>query len=162
MWIIKSQIAKAIVWLAAAMLPANVLSVGNCACNGQNSGGANVKAAVAHPALPDCCKGKVCKCGHKVQKPRKATCCENQTAQSISSRSALESPCACSSNQTPATQTTLPDSSAAKQTTNHATACVGLSSVSALYSACLHTVAEFPSLPATPLERLSNLCRLII
>jgi hypothetical protein len=162
MWITNSHIAKAIVWMAAVMLPANMLLADVCGCSDQNTGNISVKAAMTHSALPGCCIGKVCKCGHKAQKIRKATCCENKTAQSVSSRSALASPCTCAGNQTPVTQTTLPDSSAAKQSTNHATACVGLTSVSALPSACLHFVVQFPSLPATPLERLSNLCRLII
>jgi hypothetical protein len=161
MWITKSYIAKLLVWLAAALMPADVLLVGPCLCAGSTG---NVQVNVPntnHPMTCCCHPGAICQCSHRAKTTQQSACCKNRAPQSNSTQSAVFTSCNCPGSKTPAPQNTLPDSSA-KQLINHASACLAPASTAILPSDALHSIVQCPSILATPLERLSNLCRLII
>jgi hypothetical protein len=163
MWIVNSNIAKALVWLAAAMLPADALYAGVCNCNEPSAVNARSKSAETHRGAMPCCRGgKTCKCCcHKMQNARRSACCANKLAGLAASRSPVAQVCNCPGNQTPESKTTLPGTSAARQLVNHAVACLGLTTA-ASPSPVLHSANQDSSLAAAQLDRLSNLCRLNI
>ena len=162
MWITKSYIAKLLVWLAAALMPADVLLAGACSCAEPMAGGVQGKTANTHQAMQCCCHpGAVCQCCHRANKARQSSCCKNRAPQLNSTQSAVSTACNCPGGKTPMPQNTLPGSSS-KQLINHAYACLAPASAAVLPPDALHSIDQCPSIPATPLERLSNLCRLII
>src|SRR3989304_7454050 len=106
MWMVNSHISKAVVWLAAALLPADILSAGNCGCNDQSTGNANAKSVETHQAAGCCCSGgAVCQCKHKIQKVEKSACCKNHGV-SLNSSSPVVQVCVCPGNKTPVSKTT--------------------------------------------------------
>jgi len=163
MWILNSYTAKVIVWLAAALMPGEMLFAGSCGCGEQNASDVQGKTVKTLTAACFCCQGgAVCRCCHRAQKSQQSACCKNRTGQSVSSRSAIVTLCTCPGSRAPAPQIPPPDSSTAKQLLGQAHACLGPAAVAEIPSPTLHSMGNCPSLPATPLERLSNLCRLII
>jgi hypothetical protein len=162
MWITKSYIVKLLVWLAAALMPADLLIAGPCMCAASITGDVQAKMLNTHQAMTCCCHpGAICQCCHRAKTTQHSTCCKNRAPQSNSTQSAVSTACNCPGSKTPVPQNTLPDSSA-KQLINHAYACLASASAAVLPPDALHSIDLCPSIPATPLERLSNLCRLII
>lgn len=163
MWISRSYIAKVLVWLAAALMPCDMLLAGTCACGERNAGDTQAQA-VNTSAAPSCCchKGAVCQCSHRAQKNHQSACCKNRTPQPVSSHSGISQICLCSGGRVPAPQTPLPDSSAAKQLIGHVCACLGPPAVVEPSAPRLTAIGDCPSIPATSLDRLSTLCRLLI
>jgi len=163
MWIVNSYTAKVLVWLAAALMPGDMLLAGTCGCGERGVNDAQGKSAKTYQSAACCCHGcAVCQGRHQAEKVRSSACCKNRTGQPVSSRNKISQLCVCPGGQVPASQTTLPDSSAAKQIIGHAWACLGLTAAVGLSSPSLSFIGNCPSLPATPLERLSTLCRFII
>jgi len=160
MWFANSYTTKVIVWLAAALMPCDMLLAGTCPCNQQQTG--SPQAKISTPATCCCHPGAVCQCRHRAERSRQSACCKSRIHLPVSSRAAIVTLCTCSGNRAPAPQIPLPDSSAAKQTIGQAYACLGLMAVVEYSSSTLHFAGNYPSIPSTPLERLSNLCRLII
>jgi hypothetical protein len=161
MWITKSYIARFLVWLAAALMPADLLLAGACSCSDPTTGIVQGKTAGALQFQSCCCHpGSVCQCGHRMKNMHQSACCQNRALQSNSTQSAVSTACNCSGDKTPMPQNTLPDTSA-KQLINHAYACLA-TTAAVLPPGELHSIDQCHSIPATPLERLSNLCRLII
>jgi hypothetical protein len=162
MWITKSYIAKLLVWLAAALMPADALLASACMCAEPMAGDLQGKTINTHQAMTCCCHpGAVCQCCHRMKKTTQSACCKNRATQFTSSHSAISANCNCPSGKTPLPQNTLPDSSA-RQLINHAYACLAPASAAILAPGLVHSFDQCSSIPATPLERLSNLCRLII
>ncbi|MGA2799435.1 MAG: hypothetical protein ABSE63_17775 [Thermoguttaceae bacterium] len=162
MWITKSYIAKLLVWLAAALMPADVLLAGPCMCAGSMAGDVQAKTANTLQFQACCCHpGAICQCCHRAKTTQGSACCKNRILQINSTRSAVSTACNCPGGKTPMPQNTLPNSSA-KQLINNAYACLAPASAAVLPPDALHSISQCPSIPATPLERLSNLCRLII
>jgi hypothetical protein len=163
MWIRNSYTAKMLVWLAAALMPGDMLLAGSCGCGEQKGSDAQCKSANSSQAAACCCHtGAVCQCCHRAQNNKKSACCKDRTNNNKTSRGGISLACVCSSSRVPASQIPLPDSSAAKQLVGHAWASLAPAAVVDLYSPSLTLTGDFYALPATPLERLSNLCRLII
>ncbi|MGD0381962.1 MAG: hypothetical protein ABSA77_00480 [Thermoguttaceae bacterium] len=162
MWITKSLIAKLLVWLAAALMPADVLLTGACRCAGPMAGDVQGKAANTLQFQACCCHpGAVCQCCHHMKKTQQSACCKNRAPQFNATQSAVSTTCNCPGGKTPMPQNTLPNSSA-KQLINHAYACLASAAAAVLPPDALYSIDQCPSIPATPLERLSTLCRLII
>ena len=162
MWITRSYIAKLLVWLAAALMPADVLLSGACTCSEPMAGDVQGKAANTLQSQTCCCHpGAVCQCCHRANKARQSSCCKNCTPQFKSTQSAVSTACNCPCGKTPMPQNTLPNSSG-KQLINHAFAYLAPPSAAILPPGALHSIDQCPTIPATPLERLSHLCRLII
>jgi hypothetical protein len=162
MWIADSYLAKTFVWLAAALMPFNMLLAGACGCGDRIASGAPAISITVHQNAIHCCGRTVCKCHHNNINGHKSACCKNKTEQPISPRSTLISVCVCPGGQTPASQTTLPNSSVAKQLVGQAHFCLGPMAVVDYPSPLLSSINNGDSFPATPLERLSNFCRLVI
>jgi hypothetical protein len=110
-----------------------------------------------------CChSGTVCQCCHRAKNIKQSACCKHRTNNTNTSRGGISSACVCSGGRVPAPQIPLPDSSVAKQLAGHSWASLAPTAVVELHSPSLTFTGDFPALPVTPLERLSNLCRLII
>jgi hypothetical protein len=162
-WIAHSNIAKVLVWLAAALMPADILLAGTCGCGELNTThGQGKLVKTLAPAACCCHSSTVCQCCHRAQNNPQSVCCKNRTQQPVSSRGAISPLCVCFGSRAPAPQIPLPDSSAAKQLTGQTFACLVPAAVVELSSPKLSDIGACPSSPASPLERLSNLCRFLI
>jgi hypothetical protein len=158
MWVVKSYTSKVVVWLAAALVPCNILWTGECGCGERAPGPSKI-----HQYTAGCCCGDTeCKCCHKIQKAHKSACCKNQTRQTPSHQKSVSKICVCPGSQTPASQTTLPESSPAKHSLGNSHDFIGPAAVTVLPCQWSSSTGIVPSYPATSQERLSNLCRLII
>jgi hypothetical protein len=158
MWFVNSYTSKVIVWLAAALVPCNILWAGECGCGKRTPAPSKI-----HQYAAGCCCGNTeCKCCHKVQKSHISACCKNQTRQTSSPQKSVSEICTCPGSKTPVSQTTLPESSQVKHSLGNANAVVGLAVITDLPDQWSSSTGIFPSYPATLQERLSNLCRLII
>ncbi|MGA2058973.1 MAG: hypothetical protein ABSG67_00720, partial [Thermoguttaceae bacterium] len=146
MWITKSYIVKLLVWLAAALMPADVLIAGPCMCGGSTSD-VQVNAQNTHQGMTCCCHpGAICQCCHRAKKTQQSACCKNRAPQFNSTQSAVSTACNCPGGKTPMPQNTLPNSSA-KQLINHAYACLAPASTAILPPDALHSIVKCPSMP---------------
>jgi hypothetical protein len=162
MWIARSYTAKMLVWLAAALMPADVVFAGTCRCVGAATGNIQVNAVAAQQTRTCCCHGSaVCQCHHQAKKAKQSACCKNKTGRIHSTNSEVFTSCNCPGNTTPAPQNTLPDS-LAKQLIGSAYACLASTAMAILPTNDFYSSNQNTSISATPLERLSHLCRLII
>jgi hypothetical protein len=163
MWILKSYTAKVLVWLAAALLPGDMLLAGACGCGERNGSDAQGKSAKASQVAACCChSGAVCQCCHRAKNVKQSACCKNRTNNSNTSRGGLSPVCVCSSGRVPAPQIPISDSSVAKQLAGHAWASLAPTAVVTVHAPALNITGDLFVLPVTSLDRLSNLCRLII
>jgi hypothetical protein len=163
MWIVNSYTVKVLVWLSAASMPCDMLLAGTCGCDGQNTSNTQCNSAQLSPATNCCChSGTVCKCCHRANNVKQSACCKNKTGNANTARDGFSPVCFCSGGRVPAPQIPLSDSSLAKQLAGHAWVNIAPAAVVGLPSPSLSFIGNCLSLPATPLERLSNICRLII
>ncbi|MGD0516265.1 MAG: hypothetical protein ABSA26_01910 [Thermoguttaceae bacterium] len=163
MQIINSYPAKALVWLAAALLPWDMLLAGACRCGEHIVGCEHGKSVnTISPAACRCHCGAACPCCHQAKKTRQSACCKNRTGNPLASRGAISPLCDCCRGHAPAPQIPPPDSSAAKQLLGHSWAGIAPAAIVELPYPTLHSIGICPSLPANSLARLSNLCRLNI
>jgi hypothetical protein len=162
MWITNSFAAKVLVWVAAALLPVNMLFAGACGCGERSPGDAQNKSLITSAPANCCChSGAACRCCHRAQKVQQTTCCKNRSHQAADSRGHFAPLCVCPSNRTPATQIPLSDSSAAKQLIGHACAFLSPGTAAELASAS-PSAADNLYFPIAMLDRLSILCRFTI
>jgi hypothetical protein len=161
MWIASSYTARALVWLAAAMLPCDVLWAGSCVC-GEQVAAAQGKAAGAHRAACCCNGGAVCQCCHGDQNLKKSACCASRARIHNASPGPVAKASFCPCARAPESRTTPAGSSGAKQSNSQTGACLAVTASSGLCGVSMSSIGNWFSSPATSPERLSVFCRLNI
>ncbi|MCC6127234.1 MAG: hypothetical protein IT426_19915 [Pirellulales bacterium] len=149
-------IAKALVWLAAALMPWDLSFVFACSCDGGTSGNNSSKG---------CCGTASCTC-HQKAKPAKRTCCSGKkaTLRTSAARSGKvgDVTCTCRTKNQPQPQTPPNDSRHQKEQLGAVpTSAIAPSAIPPADSACA-SAAGFAVNPLSALERCGALCRFLI